>query len=243
MTEPLNLTHLKRTYSQLRMVNLPPIIEDIYPRRMDSWRYLGTAGSCPHGGPGIHYQPFEFEAGSHVALEVRVEWDTEDDLAPTALYRLYDAADSLLYVGITSNPRARFTQHAIYKPWWSEVANTAVSWLMCTRQEALAVEAAAIRNERPIHNGKHNAAIAPFSAEAWPTILAPSREKARSLADAVLAEISGGRWQPGMRVPGRDEMAAASGVGVGTVDRAYNLLKKERALVGRVGHGIFVRQH
>lgn len=240
MTEPSDLTELKRLYAEVRTVSLPPIINSIYPKRMDSWRYLGTADSCPRGGPGVHYLPFEWESDNCVALEIQVEWGVSDDLAPTALYRLRAADGSLLYVGITSNPQKRFTQHSLEKPWWGDVAHTGVSWLMCTRQEALAVEAAAIRDERPLHNGKHNASFAPFSPKVWPTISAAPRQKASALADLVRAEIASGRWQPGMRVPNREEMAAASGVGVGTVDRAYDYLKKQRVLVARVGHGIFV---
>lgn len=233
-------TALYRLYAKVRTVDLPPIIDEIYPKRMDSWRYLGTASSCPRGGPGVHYQPFEWESDNCVALEIRVDWGAKDDLAPTALYRLHDSDGVLLYVGISSNPRARFTQHSLEKPWWGDVACTDVSWLMCSRQEALAVEATVIRDERPLHNGKHNSTPAPFSPQAWPTVSAPTREKASALADLVREEIVSGRWQPGMRAPNRWEMATAAGVGVGTVDRAYGYLKKERVLVSRMGHGIFV---
>jgi len=36
---------------------------------------------------------------------------------PTALYRLTDAAGRLLYVGITTDPAARFKKHEGTAPW------------------------------------------------------------------------------------------------------------------------------
>lgn len=69
----------------------------------------------------------------------------------TALYRFYDAADRLLYVGITSDPADRWARHAAEKPWWPEVARHAVEWLS-SRDAALAAEAAAIVAEEPLHN-------------------------------------------------------------------------------------------
>lgn len=32
----------------------------------------------------------------------------------TALYRLYDAGDRLLYIGISNNPEARWARHRMY---------------------------------------------------------------------------------------------------------------------------------
>jgi predicted GIY-YIG superfamily endonuclease len=240
MPESPDRTALERLYSTNRSGGLLPFVSDVYPRRMESWRYLGTADSCPNGGPGISYRAFEWESGNLVALEVEVEWDAPDSLAPTALYRLYSATDVLLYIGISTNPKSRFIQHSIYKAWWPSVTRTRVVWLEVTRQEALAIEAAAIRDEGPLHNGKHNGALTPFSPGEWPLISAPVRRKADVLADLIRVEIASGRWQIGMRVPDREEMAAASGVGVGTVDRAYRLLKEEGTLRSRIGTGTFI---
>jgi hypothetical protein len=115
-----------------------------------------------------------------------------------------------------------------------------VSWLEVTRQEALAIEAAAIRDERPRYNGKHNAPLAPFTPDAWPKINAPVRQKASALADQIRAEVDSGRWEPGMRAPEREAIAAASAVSLGTANRAYECLKREGVLVARVGYGTFV---
>ncbi|MER6350612.1 GntR family transcriptional regulator [Streptomyces sp. NPDC001634] len=240
MPETSERTALYRLYAEVQTANPPPIIDSIYPKRMDSWRYLGTAGSCPRGGPGIYYKTLEREFGSCVVRAIEVEWDGLSAEVPIALYRLYDAEGTLLYVGISTNPKKRFIQHALFKPWWPSVARTSVSWLEVTRPEALAIEAAAIRDEEPLHNGKHNGVPAPFSPDEWPTVSAPVRQKADTLADLIRAEIASGRWQAGMRVPDREEMANASGVGVGTVDRAYQRLKDEGTLRSRMGTGTFV---
>lgn len=159
---------------------------------------------------------------------------------PTALYRLYSAAEQLLYVGITSNTKERFASHATYKPWWPAVARKSVTWLQATRLEALEIEADVIRREQPKYNGKHNAPMAPFSPEAWPVIDAPPRGKARALAELVRDEIASGRWAPGVRVPKSKDIAAASGVGEGTADLAYRYLKAEGLLHFHHGRGIFV---
>lgn len=158
----------------------------------------------------------------------------------TALYRLYDGDGRLLYIGITADPKTRFASHATYKPWWAQVARKDVTWLRATWQEALKVEAAAILNEKPKFNRKHNAPRAPFSAETWPRVEAPSRGKALALAELIRVEIASGRWAPGARVPKREDIASASGVGEGTADLAYRHLQTEGLLVFRHGRGTFV---
>lgn len=73
----------------------------------------------------------------------------------TALYRFYDAAGGLLYVGITLNPKARFTDHRHEKPWWHEVSTIKLE-THPTREAALAAERLAIIAEHPMHNVVHN---------------------------------------------------------------------------------------
>jgi hypothetical protein len=69
----------------------------------------------------------------------------------TALYRLYDAAETLLYVGISDAPAYRWSQHACEKPWWPDVARKVVEW-HDSRDLAMCAESVAIRSENPIHN-------------------------------------------------------------------------------------------
>ena len=69
----------------------------------------------------------------------------------TALYRLYDKAGHLLYVGVTSNPDARWKQHSAKKEWWPLVDKRTIAW-HDTRVDAERVELAAIAAEEPRYN-------------------------------------------------------------------------------------------
>lgn len=73
----------------------------------------------------------------------------------TALYRLYDANDRLLYVGITSNPTTRLGRHSRDKPWWPDVDRHTLEWFE-TRKSAERVEKAEIEDERPHYNKVFN---------------------------------------------------------------------------------------
>lgn len=79
----------------------------------------------------------------------------DQDFFPTAVYRIYDSAGVLLYVGM-GDGRARIKSHLKSKPWRHDIdsTKTAVEWFD-TRAEASAVETAAIRAERPRHNVIH----------------------------------------------------------------------------------------
>lgn len=66
----------------------------------------------------------------------------------TAVYRLYDAAGSLLYVGLGRNPMTRWASHAEQHAWWPRATAFRVDWFE-TRKEAAAEERRAIRDEDP----------------------------------------------------------------------------------------------
>jgi predicted GIY-YIG superfamily endonuclease len=66
----------------------------------------------------------------------------------TAVYRFYDDADRLLYVGITSNLPTRFRDHQSGSSWWTEQRRATVVW-MDSRAEAADEERAAICSEKP----------------------------------------------------------------------------------------------
>lgn len=72
-------------------------------------------------------------------------------MSTTTLYRFFDAAGRLLYVGISSQPFARLMQHREDKPWWSDIASTKLEHFG-DRALALAAELAAIKAENPLHN-------------------------------------------------------------------------------------------
>lgn len=69
----------------------------------------------------------------------------------TALYRLYDNAGTLLYVGAAKDPSRRFRDHRAEKSWWHEVAQDSVEWFE-TPFHALKAEVEAIKREAPRYN-------------------------------------------------------------------------------------------
>jgi prevent-host-death family protein len=71
--------------------------------------------------------------------------------APTALYRLYDDAEQLIYVGISTQPETRWMQHATDKPWWPMVRRKEVEWHP-GRSQAEQAERTAVRTEEPLYN-------------------------------------------------------------------------------------------
>lgn len=70
-----------------------------------------------------------------------------------SLYRLFDASDRLLYIGISNSALARWEAHRKSKPWWPEVANVSVEHFD-SRQAAFAAEALAIKEEGPPYNSQ-----------------------------------------------------------------------------------------
>lgn len=72
-----------------------------------------------------------------------------------ALYRFYDAAGALLYIGITVNPGTRWSQHSKDKAWWEDVAQATVERFP-DRKSVLDAERTAIIREQPRHNVAHN---------------------------------------------------------------------------------------
>lgn len=95
----------------------------------------------------------------------------------TGTYRLYAAAEQLLYVGVGDLPATRWQDHRTHKTWWSDVDHATVKWWP-TRAEALADEANAIANENPLHNiegtGKRRKKLGPPFAPG--TVLVGSQE-------------------------------------------------------------------
>lgn len=77
----------------------------------------------------------------------------------TDVYRLYDSASRLLYVGVAVNGYARLETHRREKPWRASVRRVVMTQYG-NRWTALYVEACAIRDESPIHNVSRNAMTA-----------------------------------------------------------------------------------
>ncbi|GAB2331761.1 GIY-YIG nuclease family protein [Streptomyces variabilis] len=104
---------------------------------------------------------------------------------PTAVYRLYGEDGALLYVGVSSAPKARWAQHRADKAWWPEVRRYTIEWAD-NRAAALVHEAEAIRSETPRYNvvgtDKHRARIT--AARRFPL---GGSEAARGLVEAIEA--------------------------------------------------------
>jgi GIY-YIG catalytic domain-containing protein len=105
-----------------------------------------------------------------------------------ALYRLFDAIGTLLYIGITVNPEGRWSVHAATKTWWGDVARKEIEWYD-SEELADAAETAAILAEHP----KYNVAKSPWAPK--PRELAPGEMLIGAAAarfGAVLQRVSAG---------------------------------------------------
>lgn len=71
--------------------------------------------------------------------------------SPHVLYRLYDYAGELLYIGITGDWERRRAEHAADKEWWRRVQQVALAEFP-SRAEAMNAERIAIRTEHPTYN-------------------------------------------------------------------------------------------
>jgi hypothetical protein len=75
--------------------------------------------------------------------------NAETHIAAT-VYRIFDADNQLLYVGVTSRGVQRFYEHML-KNWWTTASVITVKHF-ADRQSALDAEAEALRTESPLHN-------------------------------------------------------------------------------------------
>jgi hypothetical protein len=70
---------------------------------------------------------------------------------PNYVYRVFDEAGRLIYVGVTNRPTGRITVHVRYK-WWAPQAKSVSIEEHPTRSSAEAAEDAAIKAEKPRWN-------------------------------------------------------------------------------------------
>ncbi|MFJ6348634.1 DUF6907 domain-containing protein [Streptomyces sp. NPDC092046] len=163
--------------------------------------------------------------------------------AQTALYRLYDADDRLLYIGITKNLEQRWTGHrhsATSSKWWPDVVRKVIEWHP-SQEAADAAETAAIETEEPLHNR----AKLPYGR--WPdrTPLSPeldwkthledpySKQAARILA----AEIKSGAIQPGDVMPSAKDLHNRFGLSAGTCGEVLRSMATEGLIHQRARGG------
>lgn len=159
----------------------------------------------------------------------------------TALYRHYAADGTLLYVGISHDPDARFEVHQGCTTWASQSVRRTDEWYP-SRKEAMLAETVAIRTEKPEANYQHNWVRVPLTSTDWPSLAHMRSGKWESLTRLIRGEIESNRWQSGMKLPSQQALAEAASVGVGCAIRATrHLWLREGLLTKRRGGGFFVR--
>lgn len=77
---------------------------------------------------------------------------------PVAVYRFFDAAGQLIYVGQTADPKERFRRHSAESDWWSEVAHRLVDWWP-DKAAAVAEEARLVAEQSPRYNVQHSPVV------------------------------------------------------------------------------------
>ncbi|HEX4096887.1 MAG TPA: GntR family transcriptional regulator, partial [Caulobacteraceae bacterium] len=84
-------------------------------------------------------------------------------------------------------------------------------------------------------------AARPVSDSDWtPRIEGGGKPVYRAIADAIGDDLRSGRLAPGSRLPPQRQLAAALGVDLTTITRAYGEARRRGLISARVGQGSFV---
>lgn len=151
-------------------------------------------------------------------------------LSPTCVYRMYDEADRLLYVGVSGDLPTRLNAHRSEKPWYTEVSRITLKHFP-TRDGALDAETHAIAQEGPLYNRtgpevRHSGAIG---------------GSARLVAAALRARIVAGEFAPGTAIPSERDLVREYDATRPLLRDAIRSLREEGILVSRHGAGTYVR--
>lgn len=167
----------------------------------------------------------------------------------TALYRYYDDAGGLLYVGISSDPDQRRDEHAVTAAdtWYPLATSRRVGWFD-TRKEAEEAEKLAIRQEAPRFNSRFNRRRDPLLRAK--DVAREGRRQRKGIGrksnhtDFIVArirdQIESGELAPGARLETRQTLAEQFGIGITAVSRAYVELVRDGFIEERRAHGYFV---
>lgn len=79
---------------------------------------------------------------------------TDRDNTRHQLYRHFDGAGNLLYIGISLNAMYRLSQHRLQSGWFDDIARMEIENFP-SRAELEQAEILAIKNESPLHNVVH----------------------------------------------------------------------------------------
>lgn len=141
----------------------------------------------------------------------------------TAVYRLYDAAGALLYVGISKHPEERFVEHEQLKFWWHEVVEKKITWYP-TRGAAVAAEDKAIVTEDPRHDRTWRMSGSIARKQGVTRVIEKDPEEAR-VVSALQEAIQNGEYQIGDRLPTNRGVADQFGVSLRTAKFAIYALE------------------
>lgn len=84
-------------------------------------------------------------------LESKINNELEETLEQTWMYKVFNRAGNLLYVGITCCPKSRMKDHKSNSIWWEDKYQ--MTWESFeSRQEAEKAEDFSIKNDNPVFN-------------------------------------------------------------------------------------------
>lgn len=130
------------------------VIEFPYPK-IGRWECF-ICGLVWNAKGEVVFEPIELETGEteekHYLKRVQEIYAYDK---PFILYRLWDASDQLLYVGITKTLRVRMRSHGRHQIWWHHVARKTFEYYI-DRKSLVHAETRAIKRERPKWNVCHN---------------------------------------------------------------------------------------
>lgn len=123
-------------------------------RYMNMTRTLETASEYERTMAGAYHMGLTPQQFRTLAGKVNAARSDLKATGRTALYRYFDAAGGLLYVGIAADPAIRDEQHQRQSAWHKLAADRTVEWFE-SREEAHQAERWAIRGEEPLFNSTH----------------------------------------------------------------------------------------
>lgn len=104
-----------------------------------------------------------------------------------AVYRLYAADGTLLYVGSSNDPRGRWSVLSGVNWWWEQVERKEVTWY-ATKAEARGAEAQAVLSESPVHNVRLR------SGDLTETVAVKMSAQELARLDAERGQVSRSEW-------------------------------------------------
>ncbi|MEV4970603.1 GntR family transcriptional regulator [Streptomyces scopuliridis] len=155
----------------------------------------------------------------------------DDSSERTALYRLYDSTDRLLYIGISRNPKHRWERHSQIQPWWHLVARKSLEWHE-DRNSALAAEVQATTAEKPLYDQSSR------RTQAQPRGGFDHSDGVQAVIEGLTLKIEAGAYPPGTRLS-TGPVAEEYGVARTTASRAMRALTVNGLLTFRV-HGRYL---